>query len=71
MLLATHDRSTIERVGGRVLTLDGGRLGADEEVTGSAPPEIRPGEVPEEAEVSPEGEPAAAPLETSAEARLP
>ncbi|MGD2113466.1 MAG: cell division ATP-binding protein FtsE [Acidobacteriota bacterium] len=40
VLLATHDRATIERVGGRVLTLDGGRLLGDEEVVGTAPPEI-------------------------------
>ncbi|HUP42953.1 MAG TPA: cell division ATP-binding protein FtsE [Thermoanaerobaculia bacterium] len=39
VLLATHDRSMIERVGGRVLTLDAGRLVRDEEIRGTAPPE--------------------------------
>jgi cell division transport system ATP-binding protein len=42
VLLATHDRATIERVGGRGLTLDGGRMAEDEEVAGSAPPELGP-----------------------------
>jgi len=42
VLLATHDRAMIERVGGRVLTLDAGRLVADERVIGSAPPEPLP-----------------------------
>ncbi|HSL84224.1 MAG TPA: cell division ATP-binding protein FtsE [Thermoanaerobaculia bacterium] len=41
VLLATHDRDTIERVGGRVLTLDGGRLVRDEELAGTGPPELR------------------------------
>jgi hypothetical protein len=40
VLLATHDRSMIERVGGRVLTLDAGRLARDEEIRGTAPPEL-------------------------------
>jgi cell division transport system ATP-binding protein len=53
VILATHDRDTIERVGGRVLTLDRGRLAADREVRGSAPPPLAP---PAE-----EGEAAAAP----------
>jgi len=42
VLLATHDRATIERVGGRVLGLETGRLVRDEEISGSEPPEIRP-----------------------------
>ena len=42
VLLATHDRATIERVGGRVLGLESGRLVRDEEVPGSGPPELRP-----------------------------
>jgi cell division transport system ATP-binding protein len=42
VLLATHDRATIERVGGRVLTLDAGRLDQDVEVAGTAPPELGP-----------------------------
>jgi cell division transport system ATP-binding protein len=40
VLLATHDRSTIERVGGRVLTLDAGRLVGDRTVEGTAPLEL-------------------------------
>ena len=39
VVLATHDRATIERVGGRVLTLSRGRLAGDETVAGSDPPE--------------------------------
>ncbi len=41
VLLATHDRDMIHRVGGRVLTLDRGRLIADREVVGIEKPEIR------------------------------
>ncbi len=41
VLLATHDRATIERVGGRILTLDAGRLVRDEELRGTGPPELR------------------------------
>jgi cell division transport system ATP-binding protein len=36
LLIATHDRETILREGGRVLTLDAGRLAGDETVAGSA-----------------------------------
>jgi cell division transport system ATP-binding protein len=39
VVLATHDRETIQRVGRRVLTLDGGRLAGDEVLAGAAPPE--------------------------------
>ncbi|HEX6200107.1 MAG TPA: ATP-binding cassette domain-containing protein [Thermoanaerobaculia bacterium] len=53
VLLATHDRATIERVGGRVLTLEGGRLVRDEEVVGTGPPDLRAApEVPAEAEAA-------------------
>jgi cell division transport system ATP-binding protein len=38
LLVATHDRDTIQRVGHRVLTLDGGRLVGDEMIEGNAPP---------------------------------
>ena len=38
LLVATHDRETIRRIGGRVLTLDAGRLVDDTEVPGSEPP---------------------------------
>jgi len=40
VLLATHDRDTIQRVGRRVLTLDRGRLVSDLELAGTEPPEI-------------------------------
>jgi cell division transport system ATP-binding protein len=40
VLLATHDRDTIQRVGRRVLTLDRGRLASDHELAGTEPPEI-------------------------------
>jgi cell division transport system ATP-binding protein len=62
VILATHDRDTIQRVGRRVLTLDGGRLISDQELPGTDPPDLNPlaedGEepVPEarEPEASPE-----------------
>ena len=41
VLLATHDREMIQRVGGRVLTLDRGQLATDREVLGSEKPELR------------------------------
>ncbi len=37
VLLATHDRDTIHRVGGRVLMLEGGRVAGDELVSGTEP----------------------------------
>jgi cell division transport system ATP-binding protein len=40
VLLATHDRDTIARIGRRVLTLDRGRLVGDQELAGSEPPEL-------------------------------
>jgi cell division transport system ATP-binding protein len=40
VLLATHDRETIQRVGGRVLTLEAGKLGDDRELAGSEPPQL-------------------------------
>ena len=58
VLLATHDRATIERVGGRVLTLDGGRLVGDEEIEGSEPPAL--GDLDAEPEPGADGEPAEA-----------
>ena len=42
VLLATHDRDMIQRVGRRVLTLEGGRLAADQELEGTDPPRIDP-----------------------------
>ncbi|HEX4952192.1 MAG TPA: cell division ATP-binding protein FtsE [Thermoanaerobaculia bacterium] len=41
VLLATHDRDTIHRVGGRVLMLEGGRVAGDELISGTEPrPEL-------------------------------
>jgi cell division transport system ATP-binding protein len=40
LLVATHDRDVIHRVGGQVLTLDSGRLVGDETVVGSGLPEL-------------------------------
>jgi cell division transport system ATP-binding protein len=40
VVLATHDRDTIQRVGRRVLTLDRGRLVSDQTIAGSEPPEL-------------------------------
>ena len=42
VILATHDRDTIQRVGRRVLTLDRGRLAADQELAGTDPPVLDP-----------------------------
>ena len=46
VVLATHDRDTIQRVGRRVLTLDRGRLVSDTVIAGTEPPEL---ELPPEA----------------------
>jgi cell division transport system ATP-binding protein len=42
VILATHDRDTIQRVGRRVLTLDHGRLASDQELVGTDPPALDP-----------------------------
>ena len=42
VILATHDRDTIQRVGRRVLTLDRGRLANDQELIGTDPPTLDP-----------------------------
>jgi cell division transport system ATP-binding protein len=42
VLLATHDRDMIQRVGRRVLTLDAGRLASDQELIGTDPPRLEP-----------------------------
>ena len=42
VILATHDRDTIQRVGGRVLTLDRGRLAGDQQLVGTDPPVLDP-----------------------------
>jgi energy-coupling factor transporter ATP-binding protein EcfA2 len=48
VLLATHDRDTIERVGRRVITLEQGRLVSDVELLGKNPPRLHlPPESPE------------------------
>jgi cell division transport system ATP-binding protein len=65
VVLATHDRDTIQRVGRRVLTLDRGRLVSDVILAGSEPPEWLPSpasmsraewEAPPEQESPPERE---------------
>jgi cell division transport system ATP-binding protein len=50
VVVATHDRDTIARLGGRVLTLAGGRLAGDQVLSGTAPPPPLP-----EAEAGGEG----------------
>jgi cell division transport system ATP-binding protein len=40
VLLATHDRDMIQRVGRRVLTLDAGRLILDQQLPGTDPPRL-------------------------------
>jgi cell division transport system ATP-binding protein len=42
IILATHDRDMIQRVGRRVLTLDAGRLASDQELPGTDPPRLEP-----------------------------
>jgi cell division transport system ATP-binding protein len=42
IILATHDRDMIQRVGRRVLTLDAGRLASDQELPGTDPPSLEP-----------------------------
>jgi len=53
LLIATHDRSTIQRIGRRVLTLDDGRLVGDEVLRGEQP---LPGDEPRGAAKGPEPE---------------
>jgi cell division transport system ATP-binding protein len=42
VILATHDRDTIQRVGRRVITLDRGGVAADVELVGTDPPALDP-----------------------------
>jgi cell division transport system ATP-binding protein len=42
VILATHDRDTIQRVGRRVITLDRGTVLSDVELIGTDPPELDP-----------------------------
>ncbi|HEX2223173.1 MAG TPA: cell division ATP-binding protein FtsE [Thermoanaerobaculia bacterium] len=57
VILATHDRDMIQRVGGRILTLDRGQLASDRELVGTDPPRL---EMPAGEEVPAEGGPGAA-----------
>src|SRR4029078_5876594 len=51
VLLATHDRDLIERIGRRVLPLEAGQLRADVELPGTEPPRLEvPFEIPIPAE---------------------
>jgi cell division transport system ATP-binding protein len=54
VILATHDRDLIQRIGKRVLTLEKGQLGSDVEIEGTAPPRLS---TPETAPPEPEPEP--------------
>ena len=40
VIVATHDRDTIQRIGRRVLTLDHGRVAGDVELEGTEPPDL-------------------------------
>ncbi|HYX25082.1 MAG TPA: cell division ATP-binding protein FtsE [Thermoanaerobaculia bacterium] len=42
VILATHDRDTIQRVGRRVITLDRGAVVSDQELVGTDPPALDP-----------------------------
>jgi len=53
VILATHDRDTIQRIGRRVITLDRGRLVSDLEIDGSDPPSLDPAEEPAAADPEP------------------
>ncbi len=63
VLLATHDRDMIQRVGRRVLTLEAGRLASDQELVGNDPPrlDVVPEEAHEGAEQDQTGRPDEAP----------
>ena len=54
VVLATHDRDTIQRIGRRVLTLDRGRLVADQTIEGLEPPDLAPREPVSDAQEMPE-----------------
>ena len=49
VIVATHARDTIQRIGGRVLTLDRGEVASDVELAGTEPPRLEP--PPDEEEV--------------------
>ncbi|MEA2600822.1 MAG: cell division transport system ATP-binding protein [Acidobacteriota bacterium] len=42
VILATHDRDTIQRIGRRVITLDRGAVSSDQELVGTEPPVLDP-----------------------------
>jgi cell division transport system ATP-binding protein len=68
VILATHDRDTIQRIGRRVLTLERGQLVADQELIGTDPPALDPlpseiAEAPETPETAERFEPGPPPEE--------
>jgi hypothetical protein len=68
VVLATHDRETIQRVGRRVLTLDRGRLLSDVTLNGTDPPDLslsagNPAGQPPERPAAPASSAAREPLE--------
>jgi cell division transport system ATP-binding protein len=67
VILATHDRDTIQRVGRRVLTLDRGRLVLDQELIGTDPPPLDPLAGAAEASIPDDPEPSGAPSEEPSE----
>jgi cell division transport system ATP-binding protein len=76
VILATHDREMIQRVGRRVLTLDCGRLAADQELPGTDPPLLDPlaaeeSADPEIPEIPPREAPADAPDAAATREELP
>jgi cell division transport system ATP-binding protein len=56
VILATHDRDTIQRVGRRVITLDRGTVASDQELVGTDPPVLDPIPAAESAEAAGESE---------------
>jgi ABC-type methionine transport system ATPase subunit len=62
VILATHDRDTIHRVGRRVLTLDRGQLVGDQELLGTDPPVLEPLDETTAVEVPDDAKPEAGPL---------
>jgi cell division transport system ATP-binding protein len=50
VILATHDRDLIQRIGKRVITLEKGQVASDVELTGTAPPRLS---TPEEQQQEP------------------
>jgi cell division transport system ATP-binding protein len=70
VILATHDRDTIQRVGRRVITLDRGAVASDQELVGTEPPALDPmaaEAMTADEPAAPEASPAAAPVPASPE----